>query len=187
MRGAQSGRFKTGDRSKYMPERLLERYHEALNDARLLEQREDIAVNEGRKADLLKRTERGDTTDTMTKLRTLLKSYKRSKAKKNDSAASEALKEIFSIIEEGYDDHKAWQEYDRAVALGMKLRESERKYLLEKQHMVTRDEVMTLMAAISAAIKRHVSEKAVLDALSGELGRLASIGSGQSDQGPNSN
>jgi hypothetical protein len=55
LRGVDSPRFKTGRHSKYLPDRLAERYEEALNDAELTRLNDEIAVVDARLQDLLDR------------------------------------------------------------------------------------------------------------------------------------
>ena len=53
LRGADSGTYRTGKYSKYLPAHLLEKYHEASNDPDLLSLHSGIALVDTRLADLL--------------------------------------------------------------------------------------------------------------------------------------
>jgi hypothetical protein len=55
LRGVDSPRFKTGRHSKYLPDRLVERYEEALNDAELTRLDDEIALVDARLQDVLER------------------------------------------------------------------------------------------------------------------------------------
>src|SRR6187399_1656871 len=59
--GVASPSFTTGKYSKYLPTRMLDRYHEAAEDHELIALREDVALLDARIADMLQRVDTGES------------------------------------------------------------------------------------------------------------------------------
>ena len=175
-RGVASPRFAAGGRSKYLPARLLERYDEAERDEQLLELRGDVALLEARLAELLGRIDTGESGASWKAARGLVRAYRKARAELNDGEADAAVMALEAVIERGLGDYAVWDEIRDVLDRRRKLIESERRRLVEMQQVITYAQAMTFLATVSEAIRRHVTDPAVLAALSAELGRLAAVG-----------
>lgn len=172
--GIASPQFKTGKYSKYLPSRLLERYQVAAKDSDLLALREDIALIDARISDLLSRVDTGESGALWSEARKAFEDFRVANATKNADKMRTALMDLDSALERGITDYRAWNEVGQAIEQRRKLVESERKRLVEMQQMITSEQAMSLVAALTASVKEHVTDSATLSAIQAEFIRLAS-------------
>lgn len=167
--GIASPQFTKGKFSKYLPERLLERYHEALDDPELLELRENVALLRARVQDLLSRVDTGESGALWRKAQELLQEFRGS----DDSEEQmDLLLQLEATISDGVDDYSAWDEVLKAAGQQQKAGESERKRLVEQRHSITNEQGMVLIANISHIIRTHVTDRTVLTAIAADIARL---------------
>lgn len=69
-------------------------------------------------------------------------------------------------------DPDDWREIEGLVETRRRLVDSERKRLVDMQQMITSEQAMTLVAAVVDAVKRHVSDRETLQAISTEVSQL---------------
>lgn len=170
--GVAAPSIRHGRYSRHLPERLLERYTDAANDPELLSIREDVALLESRLAELLERVDAGGTTDLWVELEDAWDSYQRKRGSKD---ADTARHEVDRIIKLGGRDALAWSEIVAVIEQKRKLSESERKRLVDMQQLVTTNEAMLFVAAIVDAVRRHVSDRDTLAAISADIARLTHV------------
>jgi len=181
LKGIASPLFKHGRYSKYMPQRLMDRYLDALKDPELLAMRDDISLVDARMADLLQRVDTGEAGKTWAELRGAYKALI-SFMKANDGAGVKAsLDDMSALIHKGYGDYVAWNEVMGAMEQRRKMVESERKRLLEMQQVITVEDTLGLMMRIIDAIKRNITDRETLNRISRELTAILSTGAGQTD------
>lgn len=65
-----------------------------------------------------------------------------------------------------------WAEIRELIDERRKLVESERKRLVELQQIITLEQANSLIVAIAESVKRHVSDRAALQAISADIGRI---------------
>ncbi len=172
--GMASPRFKTGKFSRYLPERLLERYEEAQQDEALLELRDEIALSDARVLDLLSRVDSGESGAIWRKLQKLWQDYQTA----DGDEATDILMEIGATINEGAADYQAWDEVNKQVARRQKLTESQRKREVELQQTITAEKAMVLIAQLTEIIRRHVTDRTILAAIAADVVQLTGHQSG---------
>ena len=79
-----------------------------------------------------------------------------------------------TIISSGLGERDAWREIYEAMNTKIRLSESERKRLVQMEQMISSEEALTLLGAVVASIKRHVTDEQVLRAISAEITGLVS-------------
>lgn len=171
--GIASATFKDGRYSKHLPSRLLATYDAAKADTELLSIREDVALIDSRLTDLLARVETGESGAVWTALRDEYRDYRDALAKKDVAEMSARLAAIGDLINRGLADEAAWNDIRATLEQRRKLVESERKRLIEMQQMVTADEAMGFVRALTAAVRDHVRDPDTLRAITADLARLA--------------
>lgn len=170
--GPASPAFKTGRYSKYLPARLTERYAEAVNDPELLALREDVALIDARLADLLRRVDSGESGQLWKDVRQAYQSFIKARRRGDDEAAAAAFDELGELIERGASDHAAWSEIAALLEQRRRLVESERRRLVEMQQVITAEQAMVLIAAVVDVVRKHVSDRHILSAISRDIGAL---------------
>lgn len=154
--------------SRYLPNRLLERYEQTINDPAMLELGNEIALTDSRLADLLTRVDTGESGALWATLKRAWREYQH--AKPTDKRSYEVI--VGDLIEQGFQDYANWQEIQSTVDHRRKLVESERKRLVETQQFITAEQAMVLFAAMSAIIKQHVTDERTRRAISEEITTL---------------
>ncbi len=169
LKGAAHGRFKDGKYTRDLPSRLSERYMKAVNDEKLLELRDDIALIEARIGDLITRVDTGESGAIWKAVKKSYAALRLAAQTNNQAAFAENLSEMGKLINRGFDDYLAWDEIFRAVANRRKLVETERKRLTELKQMMTAEQAMTMLSFVVATIRKHVSDPKILSAISQEI------------------
>lgn len=188
--GIAAGNFRTGRHSAALPSRLLERYTESLADPELLGIREEISLTDSRIADLLLRVDTGEAGETWRSLKETYYVAKRAAevintvgrasvaGQKAEDEFFKAFEAIGILIAEGAQDYQAWDEVNNMVEQRRRLTETETKRLKEAQRMVTSEQATALVAALVASVKRHVTDRTALAAISSDITGLLARGVG---------
>lgn len=174
--GMASPAFRTGRYSKYLPARLAGRYQEAQEDADLLALREDVALTDARLADVLGRVDTGESGALWTAAQATLAAYRDAQAKAKPEQAAAAIAELSNLLNKGAGDWLAWDEIAKLLEQRRRLVESERKRLVEMKQVITAERAMLLIGAIAGIIREHVSDRAVLAAISADIGKVIGAG-----------
>lgn len=180
-RGFDLPQTKIGRYSRDLPARLSSRYQEALSDPDLLAMREEVALVDARLGDLLKRVDSGESGLVWDLLQKVYHEFVEVRGLGNEGAREAAAKltEMARLIQRGTADRVAWGEIGDLLEQRRKLVESERKRLLDLQLVITADKAMLLMAAVVDVIRRNVTDKHILAAISADITKLVSIGAGR--------
>jgi hypothetical protein len=172
--GIASPTFKTGKYSKYMPERLLERYHEAVSDPQLLELDHEIALVDTRLADLLTRVDTGEAAKNWKEAREINDEIKEALLNENYGAVVIACSALDRLISPALNDYEAWNQLSALLDQRRKLVESQRKRMIEQQQFVTVEQALLLVTALVDSVKRNVADPKALQAISIDVARLTS-------------
>jgi len=164
--------FRTGRYSKSVPDRLISRYQEALQDEERHDLADEIALAETKVDDILARMEQGESGELWLRLRDLERRVRRATG---DQRAS-LLGEMFNLIRRGAQDEVMWREVERWVTRKQRVVETDMRVAKDKQEMVSAEEVMALMAGILDSIKRHVVDQATRKALARDIRALGTQG-----------
>lgn len=172
-KGRPGGRPRTSGRySKYLPERLVERYEEAATDPELLAMRDDVALLDTRLADMLKRVESGESGKVWELLGSAYASLQVARNNGDGEGFAIALSEIGDAIRRGRGDYAAWSEILEILESRRRLVESERKRLVEMQQMITAERAVILITAIVEVIRQYVTDRETRNAISAAIGEL---------------
>lgn len=173
--------FKDGRYSKHLPQRLLARYAEAAQDSELLELREEVRLIDARLADVLTRVDTGESGKLWAQAQKSYLDLRAAMAKSDSGLQYLALNQMDEVLGEGVADWAAWTEVKSLVATRKSLVESERKRLVEAQQMMTAEQAMVFVAALTDTVRKHVTDRDALAAISADLARLLSVNTGAGD------
>lgn len=173
--GIQAPAFKTGRHSKYLPARLQERYEQAIADSALLELRDEIGLVDSRLSDLITRVESGESGEVWRLLRSTFDEFGKARSSGKVPEMTQHLAAIEHLIIRGLADYAAWSDIHSTLEQRRKLVESERKRLVEMQQMITAEQAMVMLAAITDTVRRHVTDRDALAAISADITRLITI------------
>lgn len=170
--GAALPQFKDGRHSRYMPQRLLARYQEALTDSDLLAMHAEIGLLDARLADLLRRVDTGEAGVLWRRLAEGWVEYLRARKYGSPDELLAAEAEMSAVIELGESDALAWAEVRQVVQERRKLVESERKRLVEAQQVIPVEQALSVIAAVGESVRRHVKDPEALRLVNADIARL---------------
>ena len=161
-----------GRYSKKLPERLREKYEESRSDPELLALRDELALCDTRLEDLLGRVDSGESGAAWVNARKCLDAFLKEFYDDEGKHVNERLGDLRDAIQKGLDDYAAWGEIQILLEQRRKIVESEQKRLVAMQAVITVEKAMLLFGAITDVIKRNVTDRAQLAAISHELAGL---------------
>jgi hypothetical protein len=85
--------------------------------------------------------------------------------------------ELMHKLGGGEADQEVWKEIYAALEQRRRLVESERRRLVEMQQMITAEQALVLVARVADVVRKYISDRAVLAAISDEL-RAIALGEG---------
>lgn len=174
-RGANNRHFKDGRHSKYFRPELAQRYHDALNDPNLLEQRNELAVLDTMLSQAIERME-SDAGYSLTLWRQLEADVQgmEKAIKLEDYPTLIALHvEMRDRVAKGLQQAETRTEIRSLIQDRKKVVDSEIKREATLQTMMTSEQAMMLFSAIIAEIQREVTDDATRDRLMTRLHALA--------------
>ncbi len=167
-----------GRYSKFLPERLAGRYSEALDDAKLLELRDEVALMGVRLSELVGRIDTGESAQRWKSLQTAYTELQDSVRSGDKVAFVAAMAALGSAIAAGGQDYQTWREIAELTEQRRKLSESEHKRLVSMQMMLSTEQAMILLAAITDVVRRNVSDQNTLAAISSDIRQLVTVEAG---------
>lgn len=175
LRGVDASGFRTGRYSKYLPDRLLPKYHEALADEELTRLDDEIALVDARLQEQLSILQRfGTTPGGWERAKRTFRSFRDNTNRGRRAPALDALNELDQIFGADATDAVAWEGVNELIEQRRKLVETERKRLADEDRMISVERLMIMAAAIIDIIRRHVVSKEQRGAISDEIRLLVS-------------
>lgn len=182
MRGIAHPSYKTGRYSQVMAGDLRGRYHEALTNPRLLSLTDDIALQEARKAELLAALGQTVGVETWAQLKAAREALVAAQATGDTEAMQAHWDMISALIERGHRTEEIWEEIRKTDEVRKQLVQAEMKTMLGLQQMITVQQHMVMVGALTDAAVRAVHKHAdadvgrkILRDLQAECTRLATL------------
>jgi hypothetical protein len=143
-----------------------------------MELRDEIALMGARLAELVGRVEAGDSTGRWKALQAAFADLRDATRRADKPGVTFAMAALENAIKSGGNDYATWREIAELTEQRRKLVESEQKRLVAMQQMITSEQAMILLAAITDTVRKHVTDKSALAAISTELKQLTIINPG---------
>jgi len=183
--GPASPHWKHGKNSKHtrivrdvLSPRARARLFAGRDDPDLLELLDDIALFRKRRDQLLAKLGSRESGATWRELTYAFRALRRAIAENNTEKMATALTALDSAIHSGASEYAQWTEIVSIVNNRVRIVESERQHAVEQQQVLTAKQAETLMAMLEAAVRKHVSDPATLDAIGQDLARTVGVGFG---------
>lgn len=177
--GIASPTFKTGRYSRYIPAQLADRYQEAQNDSDLLSLNDDVALIRSFTLKHLADMSTGDTHPAWIEAK---KAYDKMEAAfaVGPSAIDRLITARFKLGEIIEPNYRAALSERQVIGnldqLG-RIANIERRLLIGRQQVITVEKMMLMIAAIAGSVKRHVSDRIILNAIQNDIQGLLVEGS----------
>lgn len=166
----QSGRY-----SNHLPKQIVENYEKALADPKALELRDEVAVIQVHVEEKLSQTYSGGTGLMFKELKSMWGEFEklsRSKEEVDRRRSGEILNEMGKKIRQGDSEHRSWDEVGKWIDRMERIKKSERQRAVENKQMLTADEMLTLVHALTESVRRHVTDRDALQGINDDVGRL---------------
>lgn len=172
LRGIASPHWKDGKYSKVLPLGMTAAYERARTDPELIALRDELAVVDARLTTLLGDITAGAPSDLWQQLRATWTRIETAQARSDTATATEGLRTLRELIQQGAAASAGWAEVYEAMALRRSLADTERKRLEAMQATVTVDRVLALMTALGQSVRKHVKDRATLVAITEDIADL---------------
>jgi hypothetical protein len=170
--GMASATYVDGRYSKYIGGELLAKYETARNDPDLLALRDEISIVDARIAELLARVSSGESGGTWRRLGQVWENMLEARARGDTAMVQFHFGKIGGLISDGLGEHAAWDGLHRAITQRARLVETERRRLEAMSQLMTAEQAMAMVTLLADSVKRHVSDKDALRAISADLARF---------------
>jgi len=180
-RGIASASFKHGRTSKYLPARLHEKFDEAYHDPNWRSLRQEIAVTRTRIKELMEKIDQGDASTLWQQLAAARAELAEAQATKDIPRQAAAVSEMLGLIDRGAADAAVWRELDAKHDTLRRLVETEMKSMVAAQQVITVQQAMTMVAALVAVVREHVTDRKALAAIQDGVTRILNVKSDGAD------
>lgn len=164
-----------GRYSKDLPTRLAGKYLEAQADTELLNLRSEIALIDARTSELIKQIDTGESGRIWQEARQAHKELDAAMRSGNTAATAMGMVELDRLIRAGIRQYAVWGEIRESIEQRRKLVESEHKWMVQNQQMITSERAMLLIGAIVSIIKDNIDDLTTLAAISTSIGNLITV------------
>jgi hypothetical protein len=141
--------------SSSLPVRLAGRYQEALADAELLELKREAALLTAFTDEQLAKLDTGETGAHWARLQEAWTEYE----KTGEKDKQQKLWRVGRLIEDGAREAEAVREIRSSILDKARVAESERKRLADSDQLITMQQMLALVGALSAAILAEVRDR----------------------------
>jgi hypothetical protein len=170
--GPAHGRYKNGRYSKYLPERMAAKYREAQKDPELLSLKDEVAALDARIADLFARVDTGESGAIWDELQKEWAAFHLVRDLGDIPKMHVSIAKLDRLFDRRLNDHAAWAEITELWEQRRKLVESEQKRLISMRAMITQEQALILMGAVTDIITRNVPDKKALSQIVVELQQI---------------
>ena len=156
LRGLAHPVTKHGRYSKDLPTRLAADYHAALADPDLLSVRQQIAVQESRYLELLRRLREGDAGTIWPDLLKAKAAFGLARTTGDIPKMHATMATIEALIDHGQQDYALWRAIGEASDRLATLRLTEHKRLVDLKQVVTADKALLLVGMLTALVREII-------------------------------
>lgn len=181
--GIASPTLVTGRYSKFLPSRLIGRYEAARNDPELLALRDDIGLLDTRIGQVIEALDTGESHEAWVALMSTWSSFEESFQSLLDTGEvpedmESKVSGIGVLIRSGLSEGYVWSEIRGLLKERAELVANERKRMVELQQYVTAEKALLFVSAVMDSVRRNVSDRDALAAISADIGRMADVRAG---------
>lgn len=157
--GIGSPHLKHGRYSRYLPERLLGRYEEALSDRELLGLRDDIALLQARIDQKLADLDTGESEAAWTVLASQVGALAAHWGTGDRDGVQHAVHAMQQTLERGLGEARAFEEIGALMRQKAALAKQEQARMVLLKQMISAEEALAMIAAITAIVREVVGDR----------------------------
>jgi len=172
--GVDSPAFRTGRYSKFFPEKLLDRYHEAIDDPDLLSLRDDIGVLQVRVAELIERLNTGEAGGIWKRLNQAWSEFEQALSSGKQGPIDAAIENIGQLIKDGKGYEDNWRDLAAAIRDKAATQKDEWKRLIDLQQTITAEKALVLVAQLTEAVRAEITDREILKRITNQFALITS-------------
>jgi hypothetical protein len=176
LRGAAHPNFKDGSSSKYMPKRLLEHWHEAVNDPALLHLSEDAAALKMRQQELFANLDDRNSSELWDATQKAYTLYEKALRSGKPDPIAEAQHVLHKTIIDGHNQSQNWREIREIAQERVTVSKEERARLKDTGQTMTYVQANALCMAVAAAVQKWITNREERAGLSAAIYALMTAG-----------
>jgi hypothetical protein len=181
-RGYASANFKHGKYSKYLPANLQKQYEASLKDSDLLSLVNELALVDSRLAELIKKLDTKESGRLWLKANEVFREMVVALRESRLRDVNSQMARLSEILEKGQDEYGVWHDIGEQMDRRRALADAERRRMVDAQYMVDVEKAKTLMAALAASVRKHVTDTKILAAISEDFLRLTQGSDGRTNK-----
>lgn len=158
LKGVESGTYKHGRFSIDLPDRLAERYHQALADPDWVELWNEGALLDVNIAEMLKKLDTGESGAAWAEAQQTMGRLQSAYDDADPARLSRELRRMDRILNRGAVEYALWGEIRAAVDAKRKIAESQRKRMVETEQFISVGQLALAMGIIKDLIRTHVTD-----------------------------
>lgn len=170
--------FKHGRMARSLPSRLVERYEEALQDDKLTDFTEDLAIIETRIDDIFKQMDEGGGAEIFKEVKDSFTSFQHASQDGDQQAMRESLRRLDSAIKRGSGESYLWTELRALQEQRRKAILAQAKHMQLTNQMVPVKQVNVLVSALLDSVRRNVTDHKVLRDINSDFRKIIGEASG---------
>lgn len=172
LRGVAQPAFKHGKYSKYLPEGMKEQYERSMADPELLSLNNELSIIDTRLLQLIKRLDKGESGRLWLVAGELYEQLTQALRAGSLNDVNKKMMALGEVLKKGGDEYGLWKEIGESMDRRRSLSEAERRRLVDGQYMIDVEKAKTLIAALAASVRKHVTDTKALSAISEDFLRL---------------
>jgi len=172
LRGVAQPQFKHGKYSKYLPEGMKAQYERSMADPELLSLNNELSIIDTRLLQLIKRLDKGESGRLWLVAGELYEQLTQALRAGSVSDVNKKMMALGEVLKKGGDEYGLWKEIGESMDRRRSLAEAERRRLVDGQYMIDVEKAKTLIAALAASVRKHVTDTKALSAISEDFLRL---------------
>jgi len=145
--------------SKYAPDKIIEKYEAMMNDPKMLNMREEIALVRARLSELLEGTKEERSDALWDQLNDEMGKMRRARGRGDIAGLTTAVTNIERVIERGFNAREAWAEIGDQMDRLSRIVTLERRHIVAMKYLMTVEDVGVLFTQITQIIQVNMRDE----------------------------
>jgi hypothetical protein len=172
LRGVSHPNYQGRGYAKDLPVGMREAYERCGTDQELLSMREDVRLRQLRVSSLVSRLGGGEAGSQWNELKAAREQFRIAMQAGDQVGMTTAMRAICDLIDRGAAQEDQWAEINAAQESKARMAMREWKRLVDLRQLMTSEQVMALVVAIMASVRRNVHQVDALRAIANDLQML---------------
>jgi hypothetical protein len=161
---------------------MKKQYERSMADPELLSLNNELSIIDTRLLQLIKRLDKGESGRLWLVAGELYEQLTMALRAGSVSDVNKKMMALGEVLKKGSDEYGLWKEIGESMDRRRSLSEAERRRLVDGQYMIDVEKAKTLIAALAASVRKHVTDIKALSAISEDFLRLTQGSASRTDK-----